>query len=72
MTQAVYRRNPADRHVEVLGEWMTLTAASRVKGTTDNALRLWLRRHGIPVTVLGKSILVRFADLDGYTSRSGK
>ena len=55
-----------DKRIEMVGEYMTLNAAAQLKGSTPDAVRLWLRRHAVPLTLLGKSILITVTDLNGY------
>ncbi len=45
--------------LERIGDYMTIREAARVKGTTPNALYLWLYRSGKPISRVGKSLVVR-------------
>ncbi len=44
--------------LERIGQFITLKEAARLKGTTTNALYLWMRNRGIAVAKVGSTILV--------------
>ncbi len=52
--------------IERIGEYLTLREASKVKGTTPNALYLWMRDRRIPLSKVGRTILVRQSDIVEY------
>jgi len=57
------------QQLEQIGDWMTLKAASRLKGTTPNALYLWMRDRRIPLVKVGRTIVVRQSQIEAYTRR---
>lgn len=49
---------------------VTASEAARLKGTTVDALRLWLKRHPeVPRQAIGRVIVVRYSELDSYNPR---
>jgi len=57
--------------VERIGEWVTLKEAARMLGCSHNAVDLAVRLKSIPHIKVGRSILVRQADIEvRYRPRS--
>ncbi len=52
--------------LERVGSYITLKEASRLKGTTVNALYLWMRNQGISVVKVGSTILVAPEQISAY------
>ena len=52
--------------LERVGKYLTLKEAARLKGTTTNALYLYLRTRGIAVVKLGQTILISPEQVAGY------
>jgi len=53
----------------VVGDYITVDAAARVKGTTYPSLYKYIKRHDVPHLKLGSNLLVRLIDLQGYRTR---
>jgi len=46
-----------------LGDWVTLRAATRLRGGTYWQVRYLMRRHHLPRRMIGNTVLVRLTDL---------
>lgn len=57
------------KQVDCVGEYITLREAARRKGSTPNAVYLWLRGRQVPLVKFGQTLLTRQADIVGYTHR---
>ena len=56
--------------LEEIGPYMSLKRAAKLKGTSVNALDLWLRIHDVPRFKFERVLVVREQDITGYTPRS--
>lgn len=57
------------KQIDCVGEYITLREAARRKGSTPNALYLWLRDRQVPLVKVGQTLLTRQVDIAGYTPR---
>lgn len=55
--------------LERVGEFVTLKEAARAKGTSVNALYMWLRWNQVPYRKIGRTIVVRQVDIVAYRPR---
>lgn len=57
--------------IDGMGDLLTLEGAARSLGTTRWVVYGYVRRRKVPTVRLGKSILVRLADLSGLETEAG-